>query len=141
MIKKSVPESNQASNRILTGTTIEGEISSKGDVRVDGKIKGKVNITGKLVVGEKGVVEGEIKCAFANISGTLKGQLEVSELLSLQSTARVNGDIITNKLSIEPGAEFTGSCAMGSVIREIKKDEDSGERQKERSGSRREETA
>lgn len=142
MIKKSAPETNQASNRILTGTTIEGEISSKGDVRVDGKVKGKINITGKLVIGEKGLVEGEIKCAYANISGSLKGQLEVSELLSLQATARVHGDIITNKLSIEPGAEFTGSCAMGSVLREIRKDEDAEEERgtKEKT-QRREETA
>ncbi len=137
MIKKNQPESNQASNRILAGTAIEGEIKSKGDVRVDGKIKGTINITGKLVVGEKGIVEGNIKCAFANISGHLKGQLEVSEQLTLQATARVNGDIVTNKLSVESGAEFTGSCSMGSVVREIKKDEDSTEEERQR----REETA
>ena len=137
MIKKNTPEANQASNRILVGTSIEGEIKSKGDIRIDGKIKGTINITGKLVVGEKGVVEGDIKCAFANVSGTLKGQLEVSELLTLQATAKVNGDIVTNKLSIEPGAEFTGSCSMGSVVREIKKDKDSEEGRRQR----REETA
>ena len=124
MIKKGkdTMDANQASNRILIGTTIEGEVNSKGDIRIDGKIKGTVNITGKLVVGEKGVIEGEVKCAFANVAGTLKGQVEVSELLSLQATAKVHGDIVTNKLSIEPGAEFTGSCSMGAVVREIKKD-------------------
>lgn len=112
-------DSNQASNRILNGTSIEGEVSTKGDLRVDGTIKGDINVTGKLVVGDKGYVEGEIKCAYANISGRLKGKLEVSELLTLQASARVEGDVITAKLAVETGAEFTGSCSMGAVLREM----------------------
>lgn len=122
MIKKGKDstDSNQASNRILAGTSIEGELNSKGDIRIDGKVKGSVNITGKLVIGEKGFIEGDVKCAHANVAGTLKGQVEVSELLSLQASAKVHGDIITNKLSVEPGAEFTGSCSMGAVVRDIK---------------------
>lgn len=125
MIKKNSQELNQASNRILVGTSIEGEIKSNGDFRVDGSIKGKIDISGKLVIGEKGSVDGEIVCSYANISGKFKGKLEVNELLSLQETAKVNGDITTGRLSIEPGAEFTGSCSMGSVVREINKDGES----------------
>ncbi len=125
MIKKNkaADESGQASNRIMAGTTIEGDVNSKGDIRVDGSLKGNITITGKLVVGEKGRVEGEIKCSNANVSGDLRGKIEVSELLALQATARVNGEVLTNKLSVEPGAEFSGSCSMGSVIREIKNEE------------------
>ncbi len=136
MIKKTkaAEETGQASNRIMAGTTIEGDVNSKGDIRVDGSLKGNINISGKLVVGEKGKVEGEIKCSNANVSGSLKGKIEVSELLALQATARVNGEVLTNKLSVEPGAEFSGSCSMGSVIREIKNDkEDSEGRGKESS--------
>lgn len=125
MIKKSreTAELNQASNRVLQGTRIEGEIHSEGDMRIDGALKGNVNISGKLVIGEKGSVEGEIQCAYASVAGYLQGKVQVSELLSLAATAKVNGDVITNKLSVEPGAEFTGSCSMGSVIREIKNEE------------------
>jgi cytoskeletal protein CcmA (bactofilin family) len=47
--------------------------------------------------------------------------------LSLKATSKLNGDIITNKLSIEPGASFTGSCSMGAVIKDIK---DAGESEK-----------
>lgn len=136
MIKKTkdVTDASQASNRILAGTSIEGDVSSQGDIRVDGILKGNINISGKLVVGEKGHVEGEIKCSNANVSGHLKGKIEVSELLALQATAHVNGEVVTNKLSVEPGAEFSGSCSMGSVIREIKKDEreSEGGRQEQR---------
>ena len=59
-------------------------------------------------------------CVSADISGTIKAKITVSQLLSLKTTAKLNGDIVTNKLSIEPGATFTGSCSMGAVIKEIK---------------------
>ena len=53
--------------------------------------------------------------------GILKAKITVSQLLSLKTSAKLNGDITTNKLSIEPGAEFTGSCRMGAVIKDIKR--------------------
>lgn len=120
---KELADSSQTSNRVLAGTSIEGEIHSEGDMRIDGSLKGNINISGKLVVGEKGTVEGEIKCAYANVSGYLHGKIQVTEMLSLAATARVKGDVLAGKLSVEPGAEFTGSCSMGSVIREIKNGE------------------
>jgi len=130
MIKKTkeTVEGNQASNRILAGTNIEGEVHSSGDIRVDGSLKGTISISGKLVIGENGSVEGDVKCAYATVSGKLMGKVEVTELLSLQATAIVNGEVQTNKLSVEPGAEFSGSCSMGSVIRKMKNDEPAGER-------------
>lgn len=129
MLKKKSAETNQASNRIFAGTAIEGELTSDGDIRIDGHVKGQISIKGKLVVGEKGLIEGEIICAYANIAGTVKAKMEVSELLTLQASAKLHGDIFTNKLAIEPGAEFTGSCSMGAVVREMKND---NERKEER---------
>lgn len=132
MIKKAkeVNIGAHSSNRILQGTSIEGNVSSDGDFRVDGLIKGNITISGKLVIGEKGTVKGEVKCGSATISGKLEGTLEVDELLNLEETARVNGDIFTVKLAIEPGAEFSGSCKMGAVVREISKDESAKEGQR-----------
>ena len=72
------------------------------------------------MLGREGIIEGDIECKDADISGTIKAKISVSQLLSLKATAKLNGDIITNKLSIEPGAEFTGSCSMGAVIKDIK---------------------
>lgn len=137
MIKrnKDINDYSQTCNRILEGTTIEGEIHSKGDFRVDGKLKGNVHISGKLVVGKKGVVDGEIKAGSATVSGLIKGTLQVTELLALQTTAKVHGDVSTGKLSVDPGAEFTGSCSMGAVVREIQKHDaekkQSGKQEKE----------
>ncbi len=113
-------ETTAAINMIGAGTVITGDIQSKGDIRVDGTLKGSVNTSGKVVLGKDGVIEGDVVCTDADVSGTIKAKISVAQLLSLKSTAKLNGDIITNKLSIEPGASFTGSCSMGAVIKDIK---------------------
>ena len=117
-IKK--PSTSSAINMIGDGTTITGDIKSKGDIRVDGSLKGSIETEGKVVVGPQGVVEGDVICKDADIAGVLKAKISVSQLLSLKASAKLNGDIVTSKLSIEPGATFTGSCSMGAVIKEIK---------------------
>ena len=113
-------ETSAAINMIGAGTVITGDIQSKGDIRVDGTLKGSINTSGKVVLGKDGVIEGDVVCGDADVSGIIKAKISVSQLLSLKSTAKLNGDIITNKLSIEPGASFTGSCSMGAVIKDIK---------------------
>jgi cytoskeletal protein CcmA (bactofilin family) len=113
-------ETTAAVNMIGAGTTITGDVISKGDIRVDGTLKGSVNTEGKVVLGREGVIEGDVICKDADISGTIKAKITVSQLLSLKTTAKLNGDIVTNKLSIEPGAAFTGSCSMGAIIKDIK---------------------
>lgn len=101
-------------NIIGNGTDIKGNIKSNGDLRIDGFIKGTITASGKVVVGTTGCVEGEISCQNADISGEVKANIQVVELLSLKANAVVSGDIFTNKLSIEPGAIFTGACKMGN---------------------------
>ena len=113
-------ETTTVVNMIGAGTIITGDVYSKGDIRVDGILKGSVITEGKVVLGKEGVIEGDIECSTADISGVIKAKITVSQLLSLKTSSKLNGDIITNKLSIEPGAEFTGSCSMGAVIKEIK---------------------
>ncbi|MCB0479935.1 MAG: polymer-forming cytoskeletal protein [Flavobacteriales bacterium] len=108
-----------ARNHIATGTKITGDIETNGDFRLDGVLIGSINSKGKVVLGESGSIEGEVFCQNANISGEIKGKVMVKELLSMQATARIHGDVETAKLSIEPGANFTGSCNMGAVIKDI----------------------
>lgn len=115
MAKSSEPD-HTSINLVGTGTHIKGEVSSSGDIRIDGTLTGYVKCKGKIVVGSTGVLEGEIFCQNADFSGKIKGKVEVSELLTLKSTARMHGDIITNKLAIEPGANFTGTCSMDKGV-------------------------
>lgn len=110
------PESSPI-NIITVGTLIKGDITASGDFRLDGTLEGNIQLNGKLVVGDSGVVTGNVMCQNANIIGTVNGNLSVKELLSLHTSARVRGDILINKLSIEPGAVFTGKCRMLDEVR------------------------
>jgi cytoskeletal protein CcmA (bactofilin family) len=106
-------------NHINSDTVIEGSIKAKGNLRIDGKLIGSLECQGRVVIGASGTVEGDIRCENAEIEGSIKANVMVSDLLSLKATAKIHGDIITKKLSIEPGATFTGSCSMGGVIKDI----------------------
>lgn len=125
-------ETENSINIIRGGTEIKGDIICKGDIRIDGKLIGNLVSEGKVVVGEQGVVEGTIKCANATISGGVKVNIVVNELLSLKSTANLVGEISTNKLQIEPGANFSGNCKMGAVIKGIDEGKGEKEERKER---------
>ena len=104
-----------ARNIIAQGTTIQGDIVSSGDLRIEGSIKGTIKVKGKVVIGETGSVEGQVICQSADISGKAKIKLEASELTTLRATSDYSGDIVTKKISIEPGAMFSGTCQMGST--------------------------
>lgn len=103
---------NNRLNVIGEGTAIQGDIQSNGDIRIDGTLKGNLDTKGKLVVGTSGKISGEVQCRNCEVSGGLDGKITVTELLSLKSSAKVKGDIITNKIAIEPNAIFTGTCNM-----------------------------
>ncbi|MDG2343856.1 MAG: polymer-forming cytoskeletal protein [Flavobacteriales bacterium] len=112
-------------NRIVEGTNIEGDIKSESNIRIDGYVKGTVTTKGRLVLGSTGKIDGEITCKNADIEGKLNGVIQVNELLSLKSTAILHGEISTNKLSIEPGAIFSGNCKMGAVLKDLSSNEES----------------
>jgi cytoskeletal protein CcmA (bactofilin family) len=109
---KNKEEEVPSLNLLSSGTVVKGEINLNGDFRLDGSFIGIINCKGKLVVGPTGSIEGEIFCQNADFSGEVKATVKVAELLTLKETARYTGDITTNKLSIEPGAKFSGNCIM-----------------------------
>ena len=113
MAKNNEPEVQVNSINIIgNGTTITGDIQGEGDIRVDGNLKGTLVTKGRVVIGSTGVFSGEITCRNADISGKVEGKIKVTELLALKASSKFSGDIITNKLAIEPNAIFTGTCNM-----------------------------
>ncbi|MDD4552711.1 MAG: polymer-forming cytoskeletal protein [Bacteroidales bacterium] len=99
-------------NILGPGALVNGEIQVNGDFRIDGTLSGTIQCKGKIVVGPTGKIDGEIQCQNADFSGEVKANVKVTELLTLKETARFSGDIVTGKLAIEPGARFSGTCAM-----------------------------
>ena len=117
-------EKNNEINSISSGSKLTGDLTSSGDVRIDGQLNGTVKTEGRLVLGDKGVIEGEVVCKSAIIGGELKATIVSEDLLTLKSTAKLSGEIIAGKLAIEPGAVFSGKCSMGPVIKNINKNKD-----------------
>ncbi|MEQ1732119.1 MAG: polymer-forming cytoskeletal protein [Bacteroidia bacterium] len=107
-------------NTIGTGTTVTGDINCAGDARIDGTLIGNITSLGKVIIGASGKVEGNIVCANADLEGAITGNIKVNELLTLKASSLLKGDIETNKLSIEPGANFSGKCSMGAVVKDMK---------------------
>jgi len=104
-----------AVNLISIGTDITGDIKSNGDIRIDGSLTGNLNTKGKVVIGPTGKVNGEVICKNSEVSGLVEGRITVGQLLSLKASSKILGEIVTAKLSIEPGAVFSGNCKMSDV--------------------------
>ncbi len=112
MAKIIETDNGTAVNLISQGTEITGDVKSSGDIRIDGVLNGNMVTKGKVVIGATGRVKGEVECKNSEVSGLIDGKITVTQLLNLKASSKINGTIITNKLSIEPGAVFTGNCAM-----------------------------
>ncbi|MCW9707376.1 bactofilin family protein [Fodinibius salsisoli] len=99
-------------NMISEGTTLEGTIKTKNDIRIAGVINGEANAEGKVIVASSGKVKGNIKASGADIAGKVDGQIKVSKKLILRESALVEGDIYTETLLVEEGAQINGEFRM-----------------------------
>jgi len=105
------PASTSAS-LIGAGMTMKGDITSSGDLRIDGTLVGNIHCTAKVVIGANGDVQGDISGQTADIMGKVSGTIKVKDLLQLKGGSVVNGNIEAAKLQIEPTANFNGGCHM-----------------------------
>jgi cytoskeletal protein CcmA (bactofilin family) len=119
--KTNTPINPNNLNIINAATTILGDLNSEGDMRIDGTVKGYITSKARLVLGNTSRVEGDIKAANLELSGEVNGNIYVTELLTVKASAKINGDIVSNKLIIEAGAEFNGSCSMREAKNTLKK--------------------
>lgn len=118
--KKAADEITNSSNVIGKGTVLEGNIETSGNIRIEGKIIGNLKSKAKVALGNSSLVDGNVSAQNADIEGTVKGKVEISDMLVLKATATVHGDISTGKLVVEPGAVFNGTCKMGAAVKDIK---------------------
>lgn len=112
----TMPVSNSSTGSINTlgaGTTIEGTINADGDIRIDGTLKGTINCKGKIIVGPQGLIDGTMHCKTSVVEGVIKGIIKVDGELNIRETAKVNGEVNTSQLMVQPGAVFNVSCGMG----------------------------
>ncbi|HSC52102.1 MAG TPA: polymer-forming cytoskeletal protein [Phnomibacter sp.] len=121
--------SNDSTTIIAAGTRTRGDFEGANPLRIDGQITGNIACDSRVVIGSNGVVKGNITCAQADISGTLEGDIVVTESLMLRKDAVVLGNINARMLQMEPGVQFNGQCIMGAAVvekpiaKKVKKEE------------------
>lgn len=114
--QRETAEVGGSSNTVIgKSTELEGNLSTQGNVRLEGSIKGDLISRAKVVLAPASHLTGEIKATNAEIAGTVEGKLEVSEMLVLKPSAVIRGDIFCNKLIMEAGAQFNGKVQMGQA--------------------------
>ncbi len=101
-------------NQIEQGTTIRGDIETKGNIRIDGHVVGNIYSSAKVVIGPDCEIEGDVKSINAEIEGTITGALFVEELLTLKDSAVINGNITAGKVHMFPGAVLNGQVKMNA---------------------------
>ncbi len=107
----SKPVANGGSTFSVLGAdvAIKGNVEASADLHVDGVVEGDIACT-SLVQGESSRIEGAINADGARLSGTIKGTINVRELVILKS-ARIDGDVHYETLTIEQGANVNGRFA------------------------------
>jgi cytoskeletal protein CcmA (bactofilin family) len=104
-------DNEQLESFIGSGTEFQGELNVKGTLRVEGKLDGKVNAA-FVILGETGVIKGEVSAKKIIIGGKIEGNLRIQEIVEIKATGKVLGDIFTKKISITEGAKVNGKIEM-----------------------------
>ncbi len=118
---KEVVAQGTEHNTLAFGTKAIGEIQAENNFRIDGTVDGTIVCKGKVIIGNKGIIEGTLTCVSAEVMGSVKGKIFVSDTLSLKSTSKVEGEIKAKILSIEPNAIFIGTCDMAEDKKQSEK--------------------
>ena len=109
--KENTP-SGFAHNALAAGTFVKGDIKAEEDFRIDGKIEGNIECSGKVIVGPQAEINGNIQCQNTDLMGTVTGNIMIYEVASLKASVRFTGEIVAKYIEIEPGAVFNGNCKM-----------------------------
>lgn len=104
-------------------TVIEsGTVESKASVQVNGKVVADMKIDASLVIGQNGLVEGDVTAGFVLVAGRVVGNLEVMNQIHLTKTAVVVGDILCQSIVIDDGAKMEGTFSMRESIEQKEND-------------------
>jgi cytoskeletal protein CcmA (bactofilin family) len=112
--KKRAPQ-KRIDSLIGAGTTVEGDVTFSGGLRVDGTIRGRVTTAedqaATLVLSEQARIDGEVRVSHVVINGAVNGPVTANDYLELQAKARVNGDVTYRTLEMHVGAIVQGKLA------------------------------
>ncbi|MCX8080944.1 MAG: polymer-forming cytoskeletal protein [Bacteroidia bacterium] len=119
MFNKNQHKGIDSVNLLGKGTVVNGDVHIQGDFRLDGKLEGNLKVSGRLVVGPEGVIFGNVESEFADISGEIKGDMKIRQILHMKNGCKIEGDLDCDKLVVDSGAIFNGTCRMGAKLKNL----------------------
>lgn len=97
---------------------ITGDITGKGNFKIDGTVDGNITIKGDLVTGDKSVITGDIVAKNIIIAGNVIGDVEASGQLTIKATGSISGDQKCGSLIVEEGSSVVGKCEISGKTEE-----------------------
>ena len=120
LFKKDV-DMNRLDTLIGSGTIVEGTITSKESVCIEGTVRGgKIITEGSVIVSEKGRVDADIFADMVMLGGEVNGNIVSRNKLEITTKGKLRGDIKTGSLIIAEGVIFEGKCQMITDERNLK---------------------
>lgn len=103
--------SKQIDTLIAEQCTLEGDLTTQNSIKVDGRIQGTLRAEGRAIIGETGVVKGDVHAVDLLVLGRLEGNVH-AQRLHLHASAQIHGNIEAETLQVDPGARYQGSVTM-----------------------------
>jgi cytoskeletal protein CcmA (bactofilin family) len=118
--KRPAAEPGTISTLLGRDVQIEGTLTFKETIRVDGMIKGKlVSSQGTVIIGENAVIEADVQVGVAIIRGKVHGRVEAGQRIEIFAPAQVTGDIHAPTVTIDSGVVFNGNCQMQTITKAV----------------------
>ena len=123
--KKVAEQALNAPNTVIgEGMTLEAiRMTGPESVRIDGEYKGNLELTGSLVLGDSGVITGNVEASYFLVAGEITGNIKCHTQLHFASTAKINGDIEAQSLIVDEGSQISGRYKIGEPRSLTPKDE------------------
>lgn len=113
--RKNFADSEQLDTLIGKEILAEGTLDSEGDIQINGQFKGNIKSHGDVIIAEHAKVKAEIIAINVYVAGEVDGNINATERLEILETGRVNGNVTSQALSIEPGGILKGSSTMTDI--------------------------
>ena len=123
--KKVAEQALNAPNTVIgEGMILEAiRMTGQESVRIDGEYRGNLELDGSLVLGDSGVIAGNVEASYFLVAGEITGNIKCHTQLHFASTAKVNGDIEAQSLIVDEGSQISGRYRIGEPRTLTPKDE------------------
>jgi len=102
---------------LSSGVSITGSVKFRNQLQIDGEVKGTIESSGTLTIGQHALIRGEIRTKSVVVQGTVEGNIFATERCELQAGCTLRGDIEAPRLVVDEHATFLGSAKIATQKR------------------------